>query len=279
MSRCHPSHSHYTAETDTCFSPDQLETIAVHSGLLRRLSNKSNVAGINLYILAGMLHEHFGTQMGQEAQWLHMNQHIPRKYANAFRATWPGGKENSLLETYDIWTVLSQYEHKYPFFRFFGVHPVDFSQSVRGGKCISSVPELCGLTADNFGERTGGRTDFAIVVNMDPHTQPGSHWAALYGCIDRAKTHRYGLFYFDSIGRPPPPIIRAFMSQFAGSSGMPLKRNKVQRQFGGVQCGLYSISFVVNCVSTTMTYNNICNDEMLNDRSMFNARDIVIRSK
>eukprot|EP00798_Chlamydomonas_sp_ICE-L_P002706 gene2706-biopygen7861 len=99
-------------------------------------------------------------------------------------------------------------------------------------RCISVVPELCNIHANTFSETTGGKTDFGVVVNMDPSWMGGSHWAAMYGCIDRSKPHRYGLYYYDSLGKEPPAPILQFMKRFVAGTDVPIGWNTIQKQYG-----------------------------------------------
>jgi len=44
-----------------------------------------------------------------------------------------------------------------------------------------------------------------MIVNLEPNHLPGNHWVAIY--------RRAGVgFYFDSFGRPPPSIIKTWLS-------------------------------------------------------------------
>lgn len=294
MSRCHPSHSKYVSNTDTCFSPKQLETIAKRSGLNVSIGGTSSSSGINLYLFSAMLHKHFGTSLGQEVEWLQKNPHIPRSFSSAFRPTWSDGEPHHLLDTFDIWNVLDQYEDNHPHFRFLGVHPLNFQDpeiddtvvddssrppgdAYMQRRCISVVPELCNIHANTFSETTGGKTDFGVVVNMDPSWMGGSHWAAMYGCIDRSKPHRYGLYYYDSLGKEPPAPILQFMKRFVAGTDVPIGWNTIQKQYGDSECGLYSISFIINCITTTSLFRNLCAYSMTDDDALNCARDFIFR--
>eukprot|EP00798_Chlamydomonas_sp_ICE-L_P017264 gene17264-biopygen26171 len=260
----------------------RLETIAKKSGL--NLSSYSS--GINLYLSSVMLHKHFGTSLGQEVEWLQKNPQIPRSFSSAFRPTWSDGEPHNLLDTFDIWNVLDQYEDSHPHFRFLGVHPVNFQDPAIGDdssslleedahgqqrRCISVVRELCNLHANTFPETTDGKTDFGLVVNMDPSWMEGSHWAAMYGCIDRSKPYRYWLYYYDSLGDKPPAPMLQFMKRFVSGTDVPIGWNTIKHQYGDSECGLYSISFIINCLSTTSSFQNLCAYTMADDETVLES--------
>jgi hypothetical protein len=46
---------------------------------------------------------------------------------------------------------------------------------------------------------------FAMVINLDKAGERGTHWVAIYSPNKRQ------VYYFDSLGRNPPPIIKEYM--------------------------------------------------------------------
>lgn len=89
---------------------------------------------------------------------------------------------------------------------------------------------------------------FGVVWNTDPREE-GSHWvAALFFPFQR----RYE--YFDSMANPPPEVVGCQMKlvkqELARFADFPNKdwngeMNTVVHQRGGIQCGMYSIWFIV----------------------------------
>lgn len=77
----------------------------------------------------------------------------------------------------------------------------------------------------------------AMIVNTDPHDQPGEHWVALY------KSNLDCLEYFDSFGLPPLiPNIRKYINLSSHSS---FTYSTVQLQHNTSEtCGNYCIVFV-----------------------------------
>jgi hypothetical protein len=283
MSWCSPSHAPNVGKTDTCFSPDELSLIANIVDIDPATKNmKDGLQGINLFIMTGLLHSHFNTQIGQELSWLQKDARLPKNLRSAFRANWINSETYAQLDTDIIWRVLEQYEkHKqYSFFTYLGTHPLDFS-SMRNGQCISQIPVLCSLTRDTFKRQYPKKTDFAIVINMDPHTLPGTHWVALYCCFDTSKPFRYGINYYDSLGKGPPAEIEKFMSklqasfQGTGDKPPPINCNNIMRQKGGIECGVYCIAFIVNCLTTKLSFQDICIEHMPHDKTVIHSRKFL----
>lgn len=77
----------------------------------------------------------------------------------------------------------------------------------------------------------------AMIVNTDPHNEPGEHWVAFY------KSHTGYLEYFDSFGMPPlVPLIRNYINR---SDHGKFSYSTVQLQHESSQtCGNYCIAFV-----------------------------------
>lgn len=280
MSRCAPKNAKYTSMTDTCFSPKDIVDIAQKVNLIQN-DKESSITGMNIFILTRILHSYFGTQLGDERKWLN-DERIPSQYLNAFRDQWSDGKPHNLLDTNDIMNVLKQYEEVYDFFKFMGVEPIDFNSSYKvqsKSKCIAADLRLCDLSLKTLNDME--KTDFGIVINLDTHNNPGSHWVACYGSIDKTKEDKFGIFYFDSIGNTPPEQIQTFMKSIATNvtkeTGVkfPISYNRKKIQRGNTECGIYCIVFICNCLSTTYNYATIC-DLLPNDDFISHTRDFIL---
>lgn len=287
MSWCAPSHAINVSKTDTCFDPSELSMIANIVSIDPEVHNmKKGLQGINLFIMTGLLHNHFNTKIGDESKWLRMDPRIPQKLRHAFRANWSDKDRYSQLDTDIIWRVLEQYEHhpQYTFFTYLGTHPLDFSYKDSANKCISTIPVLCGLTHESFKTNYKGKTDFALVINMDPHTRPGTHWVTIYCSFDKVKRpFRYGIHYYDSLGRPPPEEIKTFLvtlqKSFKKDERPQINYNNQVRQRGGIDCGVYCIAFVINCLTTELSFSDICIEHMPNDTTVKQSREFLFLKK
>jgi hypothetical protein len=76
-----------------------------------------------------------------------------------------------------------------------------------------------------------------MVVNLDPHDRPGSHWIVVYIAPDR----QFGE-YFDSFGRPPEGRLRAYLNAYCTR----WIYNRMQLQsVVSKYCGHYCIAYCV----------------------------------
>ena len=146
------------------------------------------------------------------------------------------------LDNTNIEAVMKQYEDARNDFKFLGVHPIDFSspnpyESTNQQKCL--VPQMCNVSIPEL--RKNGIHSVGVVFNLDPHTKSGSHWVSCY--ID---TVNCWVYYFDSYGIKPPRLIHLFMkSLLRDEPKMKLGYNARRFQFGGSECGMYSLYFLV----------------------------------
>jgi hypothetical protein len=236
-----------------------------------------------------------GTSLGEEERWLGTpviknNSSLNHILSSAFRPTHPPSwnKDPSFwLSTIDIENVMNQYEESHgesQQFKFVGVFPRDFA--TRGswtGECVS--PPMCNLTVASL--RANGKAQFGIVFNMDKHDQRGSHWTACYGCINPRKKSRFGIRYYDSVGRAPPSEVKTFMEAFARDvthvlgakvgSRFVVEHNRVRRQFGNTECGIFAVFFVVVCLTTSRSFDTICRKVMQSDKTMQRLRNVFFR--
>ena len=166
------------------------------------------------------------------------------------------------LDTYDILNVMKQYEAKYTTFEFLGVFPVDFAKKIStpttvGVAATCVVQEMCHFDISDLKAR--GKNSFGIIMNLDRHDQPGSHWVACYCCFD-PNSKKYGICYYDSGGnKPPEPIadfIKTVVRQINDKTHFRVKYNNVRHQFKNTECGVFSILFVTLCLKNQhLTYH------------------------
>lgn len=154
---------------------------------------------------------------------------------------------NTWLSNFNIEAVLIQYEDQYkPFYKFFGVYSADFLRKV-GNR--PSHPELVHINIQAL-YKMGVRT-FGFVINLDDHDEPGSHWTSLFVCIDPSMKC-FGAYYYDSAASLPPEDMKIFMDMLKVQGDIfrksvkskklfKVKVNKIRHQYGGTECGIYSI--------------------------------------
>lgn len=164
-----------------------------------------------------------------------------------FRPTMPDQWEkdpDDWLDSNNIDDVMRQYEETYPFFKYYGSNPIDFSapdpyneENAKQKKCLND--SICKI---NFADLLKqGKTKLGFIYNLDPSNKGGSHWIASFTDIP---AHRS--YYFDSYGMKAPPQIARFMrSMTLQDPKMKLEYNARRFQYGGTECGIYSIYFLI----------------------------------
>lgn len=99
-----------------------------------------------------------------------------------------------------------------------------------------------------------------FVINLSPHTEPGSHWVAVY--ISPKKL----AFYFDSFGFP---IQNTYILQFLRKHSNQITYNKEQLQhITSIKCGKFCCVFTISIlrnstISSFMT--KFCKNLFVND--------------
>jgi hypothetical protein len=184
---------------------------------------------------------------------------------NTFRPEGPT-KKYEWLSTTDINSIISQYQEKYKEFLFLGAVPADFEE----------LPVL-GISNLNFEElEKEGKTKIGLVINLDDHTQGGSHWVGLF--IDLEKKN---IYYFDSFAKKPSNKTRKFINRIVkylykkeynksirinkllnvlkgkdqdSKLANELKKfdiryNNIQHQINNSECGVYSTNFIIRSVA------------------------------
>lgn len=195
----------------------------------------------------------------------------------AFRPQKPASwKHNpsAWLTNYDIFYVMKQYEELYTDFAFLTVAPIDFADRNSSGKCIGDM--LCDFDIKyNIFEKKKLR--FGIVVNTDTSQGSGEHWQAIY-CSLNTKKPNYGIYFYDSVASVPSQEVQKFMKLVVTQVNDPKfesKYNRVQRQFGNNECGMFSIVFLTQCLKN-IPFNEICH-RMHRDNKINSFRNVLFR--
>lgn len=139
------------------------------------------------------------------------------------------------LNTTDILNVMRQYEKLYREFKFFGPVPVDCPKDI-----------YCELTNIDLGKISRkGVNMVGVIFNLDKHNESGSHWVGLF-----ANMKDNFITYYDSTGNPPPDYIKYFIGMLKRQmrSGVVIDWNKKKHQFGGSECGVYSMNFIIESI-------------------------------
>lgn len=180
------------------------------------------------------------------------------------------------LDNFNIMNVMRQYEEAFPWFKFLGVFPIDFSAPnpyLRGGKqkklqCL--YQETCNIQLKK--EYNKGCRGIGMIFNLDPHYKGGSHWVALYINLQNIKMPIIG--YFDSYGMKTPPLIARLMKSFRLQiPECDLVYNARRFQYSNTECGMYSMYFIL-CMLNGIHFEDFCKDA-IQDEAMLELRTIL----
>jgi len=267
----------YGEKQGTCFSQKDLIAIAKEYNKLSNINDK-----INIHQPKQKLHDDlekaFQKVCTNELCWANndiiKNPQLKNKLKSSFRPLKPRewySDRKTWLNTYDILFVLEQYETLYKDFKVMGVFPIDFAYTDEYGSCIGD--DLC-----NFDIKTllaSKKKQFCIVLNLDYHNEPGSHWVSVF-CNLNPKKENYGIYYYDSVANSPPKEAVEFMNLIKGQVNDPkfeVKHNKIQKQFANSECGIFSIIFLTQMLKQ-VPFDFICK-HMRTDSEINKLRDVI----
>lgn len=264
QSKCSPS-QHNTSNTGnndvgTCYSKSSLIKMADAIGI-----NTTNKSKKKLWTL---IKNKFSNRCNNDEEcWknqpaikqlrdVHINLHTFKRDAPR---EWKYNK-NAWLNTNDIYYVLKQFEHKFNDFKFLGAVPSDCPLSIH---CQLSNINIAALLKKHI-------TKIGVVYNLDTSHGPGTHWVGLYVEIFKDK-RIIEIDYYDSIGDMPIKSIRKFIILLAVQAfkyGFKpiIIYNDRRHQYGGSECGMYSINFILERLHGTsmhtLSKHNIKDNEM-----------------
>lgn len=238
---CSPDREHNQV---SCFTKKQLIFIA------KKFNNKypnnkiRNIENLNKKKLWNEIRSKLSGSCSTEWCWIdsdfikNLIKNDPEFSLATFRPPMPSSwlrNKYSWLSTTDILLVMKQYELKHNDFMFFGPVPVD---------CPTGI--LCELSYLNLPIlKKKGINKVGIIFNLDKHNEPGSHWTALW-----INTNKNIIHYYDSYGDRPPLMISNFIKNISKQMKnvgviMKIDYNKKRHQFGGSECGVYSMNFII----------------------------------
>ena len=165
--------------------------------------------------------------------------------------------KNAWLSNYDIDAVLQQYKKTYhPIFIPLGPTPIDFDAKKTDGQCVWN--ELCHLSLS--AEYKKGVRKIGIIYNLDTHDGPGTHWVSMFIDFSEDKGEKPFIFYFNSTSHPMPSRIHdlierlqkqwvEFKGTTKGTKFIVYKNTRVKHQRSNSECGMYSLFFVITCLT------------------------------
>jgi hypothetical protein len=280
---------------DTCFTLDELHKIA--NDYNDKYPDQINISPSKSDMVTSLTNKltQFCPDQTCWATLKFLKNNNDNKLSMAFKPKGPGG-QFEWLSTTEINECMERFMATYPNFLFIGAVPMDIEDLNEFGVKSLNYDKLINI----------GKTIIAIIYNLDEHYKPGSHWVAFY--IDFKKKQ---IYYSDSAGKPPEKRIKRLVKKLAEKfyfddtgkkMSLPLESymnknnpnvieqqynirfNTVQHQFGGSECGVYSINFITRLLRGD-TFDEIHN-KRLADKEMnvcrqkyFTGYDDVIKNK
>jgi len=265
--KCAPSKSF---KDGSCLTLKSLKSIIESYNKNIKDIEKKIVISNNKSKMVKQLEERLSDKCNNQTCWLRLDivQQLEDKVKedilkNTFRPEGPE-KKYTWLSTSDINDVVTQYQEKHQDFLFLGALPADFDEL-----------EVLGISSLDFSElEEEKKHKIGIVINLDVHTQGGSHWVALYTDLKKGQ-----IYYFDSFAKKPYIRTKKFINRIVKyiykkkynkefnitafikkitSNGetkylnklkdFDIRYNTVQHQFNNSECGVYSINFIVRLV-------------------------------
>uniref|UniRef100_A0A6C0J4E8 Ubiquitin-like protease family profile domain-containing protein n=1 Tax=viral metagenome TaxID=1070528 RepID=A0A6C0J4E8_9ZZZZ len=184
-------------------------------------------------------------------------------------------KRSEWLSTNDINHVVYQYEKIYDNFNFFGAVPYDFQDL--------PILDVYNVNFNNL--LNNNKSRIGLVINLDKHTESGSHWVSLYSDFKKNQ-----IYFFDSFAKKPGKEIKTFLGQILNFlyekkynktlkeemiftkdpslESFDVRYNKIRHQFKSSDCGVYSINFILRLLkgeSFDYITKNITKDDDMNE--------------
>lgn len=219
-----------------------------------------------------------------EACWLHStNEHITpeirRRIESYVSPTAPmswRSVPDTWLSNVDIDQVMNPItNHRALRFQYMGTFPIDFQERDSMGSCVGKG--MCDFVARDL--RPKKKKDrWGMILNLDTHEMSGSHWVAMYCDMDPA-SKKYGIYYFDSNGKPPPSHVQRFVRQVKheiNDKRFRFSWSKVPIQRSNTECGMFCIVYLMCMLYSTMGAAAIVkNRDIMNDANMLRYRNTI----
>jgi hypothetical protein len=283
--KCAPSK---TYNGGSCLTLDSLKLIIASYNKKNKDCDKITITN-NKEEMVKKLEEKLSKKCDNQTCWLRLDiiQELEDKFkedivTNTFRPEGPN-KKFAWLSTSDINDVITQYQEKYQDFLFLGALPADFEEL-----------EVLGINNLDLEDlENNNKHKIGMVINLDVHTQGGSHWVALFADLKKGQ-----IYYFDSFAKKPYKRtkkfinkivkyiykkkynkefnINTFIQKITGRGeteylnklkDFDIRYNTEQHQFNNSECGVYSINFIVRLVggeSFDEITQNITKDNEMN---------------
>lgn len=276
MSYCSPDHDDVYQKTKTCYTVSQLKEIAKKYN--SKNSNKININTNKTQLLQSIRSRLSGIHESKWYKTLDLNNEDMK---GTFKPQKPSSwkKDNKTwLNTYDILNVMQQYEEKYPSFKFLGVYPLDFNHKYDNVRCVG--PNMCQFSVKDMLKL--GKTQCGVILNLDYHDEPGSHWVSLYIGLSPSLKN-FGCYFIDSTSRAAPKEVLHFIKDVKKqidehygkldiSQKFKIVQNKKKFQFENTECGMFSMYFMIQFLKKK-EFKTIINSK-ITDQEVNSLRDV-----
>jgi hypothetical protein len=271
---------------DSCFTLDELHTIAKNYNDSAKDNKKIKLWPTKKEMLVELKEKL--TDCSDQTCWPTLKFIKNSDVLNeAFKPNGPAGQFD-WLSTTEINECMERYMDVYPDFLFVGAVPIDIEDLKQFG--------VKNLDYDKIAKK--GKTKIGIIYNLDEHYKSGSHWVSFY--ID---TLNKNIYYSDSAAKPPDVRVKRLVKKIAEKwykkdtgkqLSLPLDSymnekeqnlvekkyniqfNKTQHQFGGSECGVYSINNIVRLLKGD-NFNDI-HGGRVTDKEMNVCRKIYFKN-
>ena len=161
---------------------------------------------------------------------------------------------------------MKQYEKKYDDFKFLGVVPSDCPTKIQ---CELSNIDIKSLKKKKINK-------IGLVYNLDVSSGPGTHWVAVY--IDNKNNE---INFYDSYGSKPIHLINVFLNNIKKKYEKLNQKsiiiyNDTRHQYGGSECGMYSINFLLERLNNVSMYK--ISKRKITDKKMNDLRKLVYKT-
>ena len=192
---------------------------------------------------------------------------------------------NEWLSNYDIDHIMFQYNNapKYSY-KYLGTFSIDFALKNDKGFCLYS--DFCNINIKNYINNKIKYIGF--ITNLDKHDEPGSHWTSTFIIIDY-KNKSYGAYYYDSVARKIPKLIKDFLNNIKKQCNIlypkiefVIKYNYKQHQYENTECGMFSIIYQLRWINflyrnKDTKFKKIVESILLNDKNVNSIRKNIYR--
>lgn len=248
MSFCSPQRERTAARENTCFSREQLVRLANAWNNTNKGAPIKNIPALLKQDLWNELNKRMSAMCAAGAEWCWVDKLRVPDAAGALRPATPKNwRENPYewLTNYDIDAVMRQYSADESYkYHFLGVFPIDFEARGVFGTCL--FREICALDVKKLYKK--GIRYLGMINNLDRHDQSGSHWTSTFIVID-PNNPLFGGYYYDSVMRPPPPEVRAFLERIGGGAReFKIDWSRRRHQFENTECGVFSMMYQIRWI-------------------------------